>query len=74
MNDSPDSGRLDGRVALVSGGARGVGLAIAQTLAAHGAKVVIADAGGAIDGGRRVALPMWNARAAQSARRGWSRL
>ena len=50
MNDTSDSDRLAGRVALVSGGGRGVGLAIAQTLVAQGAKVVIADAGGAIDG------------------------
>ena len=50
MNDSADSGRLEGRVALVSGGARGVGLAIAQRLAKQGAKVVVADAGGAING------------------------
>ncbi|NKB47932.1 MAG: SDR family oxidoreductase [Alphaproteobacteria bacterium] len=50
MNNTSDAHRLDGRVALVSGGARGVGLAISQTLAAQGAKVVVADAGGAIDG------------------------
>jgi len=34
---------LDGRTAVVSGGARGIGLAIAQRLAASGAKVAIAD-------------------------------
>ena len=50
MNDTGDSARLEGRVALVSGGARGVGLAIARTFAAQGAQVVIADTGGAIDG------------------------
>ena len=50
MKDSADTGRLEGRVALVSGGARGVGLAISQTLAAQGAKVGVPDAGGAIDG------------------------
>src|SRR5262245_56921164 len=34
--------RLDGRVALVTGGARGLGLAMAQALAAAGADVAIA--------------------------------
>ncbi|MCZ6845741.1 MAG: SDR family oxidoreductase [Alphaproteobacteria bacterium] len=50
MTDTAESNRLEGRVALVSGGARGVGLAIARTLAGQGAKVLIADAGGAING------------------------
>ncbi len=39
------------RVAIVTGGARGIGFAVAQTLAMEGAKVVIADNGCAIDGG-----------------------
>lgn len=50
MTDQTDDGRLEGRVALVSGGARGIGLAIARALHARGAQVVIADTGGAIDG------------------------
>jgi len=41
---------LSGRVAIVSGGARGIGLAIAQDLARHGAGVVIIDSGVGIDG------------------------
>jgi NAD(P)-dependent dehydrogenase (short-subunit alcohol dehydrogenase family) len=41
---------LDGRVALVTGGARGIGWAIAQRLHALGAAVVVADNGGSISG------------------------
>jgi len=36
-------GRLDGRIALVSGGAGGIGGAVSRRLAAEGAEVVIAD-------------------------------
>ena len=35
--------RLDGRVAIVTGAARGIGFAIAQRFAGEGAKVVVAD-------------------------------
>ncbi|MCV7402640.1 glucose 1-dehydrogenase [Mycobacterium fragae] len=36
-------GRVDGKVALISGGARGMGAAHARALVAEGAKVVVAD-------------------------------
>lgn len=41
---------LDGRVALVTGGGRGIGAAIAKELVANGAKVLVADSGTGIDG------------------------
>ena len=39
----PAAGRLDGRVAIVTGGARGIGRHYSQALAAQGARVMIAD-------------------------------
>ncbi len=43
--------RLENRVALVSGGLRGIGLAVAERYLAEGAKVVLADLPGPDDGG-----------------------
>ena len=50
MNNLSEKKELNGRVALVTGGARGIGLAITKSLVAHGAKVVIADVGSSING------------------------
>src|SRR4051812_1105159 len=43
-------GKLDGKVAIVTGAARGVGLGHAKLLAAEGAAVVVNDLGGEGDG------------------------
>jgi len=43
MTTTPTTGRLEGKVAIVTGGARGMGEADARRLVAEGAKVVIAD-------------------------------
>lgn len=53
MNPNPEGHRLDGRRALVTGGASGIGAACARELAARGALVTVADVDGA--GARTVA-------------------
>ena len=50
--------RLAGKVAAVTGGGRGIGRGIALRLAAEGARVVVADSGGPVDGGGGPAEPV----------------
>ncbi|MEZ4502048.1 MAG: SDR family NAD(P)-dependent oxidoreductase [Dehalococcoidia bacterium] len=43
-------GHLEGKSAIVTGGGRGIGRGIALALAAEGAKVIVADFGGSVEG------------------------
>ncbi|PSS23861.1 Short-chain dehydrogenase reductase [Actinidia chinensis var. chinensis] len=47
-NNSPSLNRLEGKIAIVTGGARGIGEATVRLFARHGAKVVIGDVEDAI--------------------------
>jgi glucose 1-dehydrogenase len=65
--------RLKDKVAIVTGGARGIGLAIARRYAAEGARVTIADvdtagaaAAGALNNARFIATDVGDARAAEN--------
>ena len=42
------TGKLSGKVAIVTGGARGIGAAIAYKLGLEGARVIIADNGASL--------------------------
>lgn len=42
--------KLENKVAIVTGGARGIGFAISQAMAGEGARIVVMDPGGAKDG------------------------
>ncbi len=50
-------GKLDGKVAAVTGGGRGIGRGVARTLAAQGAVVVVNDLGVSLEGQKETVSP-----------------